>query len=169
MTRTTKLVLAGLVASLGFGTVALAKGGPGGPGGPHGSPMMRIIQDLDLTDAQKEEAQAIRDSVRAEKEAAHEAREAFMDGMLEELATGAPDRARITALEDAAHAAMTDAATARTQALLDFYDTLTPEQQQQLVAELEEGRARMQEHREEGRGGRGGPHGDRGPEGEGDW
>lgn len=167
MTRTRTFVLTALIATLGFGGVAVAKGGPEGHGGHggghHGSPIAQVIRELDLTDAQKEEAMAIREAAQADKGAAHEAREAFMDGMMEELASGAPDRARIAQLEDAAHEAMATAASARTDALLDFYATLTPEQQQQFVAELEEMKARHEERRGEGRERRGPP------EGEGDW
>lgn len=160
MTRTSKLFLAGLAATLTLGTAAFAS-----PKGPMGH-MGRLIEQLDLTPEQQAQAEALRDEGKAERESAHEQRSQMKQAIMAELESGEPNRRSIHKLLDDSMDAKRDAMHARADQMLDFYATLSPEQQATLLeemAEMKERREDMHERRGEGRsrgeGQRKGPRG----------
>lgn len=132
------LIAAGIVAAVAGGAVALAQapapGGPGvhGPGrGGRGGPGADFgLRGVDLTDAQRDQVRAIRESHRSEFDAAHtklrDAHRAFGE------ATGAAtiDEAAIRAGSAEVAAAMADEAILRAKVRAEVFAILTPEQQQ---------------------------------------
>jgi periplasmic protein CpxP/Spy len=151
------LVAAGLVAALAGGAaVAIAQppqgGGPGigGPGrGPRlrgfGGPMGDLgLRGVDLTDAQKEQLRAIRESHKQEVEqAGAKLREAHR-GLAEAADAQTVDESTIRARSTAVATAMADEAILRARVRAEVQGILTAEQLQK----MQERKAEMQKRRQ---------------------
>jgi periplasmic protein CpxP/Spy len=130
------LIAAGIVAAVAGGTVALAQApAPGGPGvhgpGRRGGPGADFgLRGVDLTDAQRDQVRAIRESHQSEFDAARtklrDAHRAF--GEATRAAT--IDEAAIRARSAEVAAAMADEAILRAKVRAEVFAILTPEQQQ---------------------------------------
>ncbi len=141
------LALGLLVPALGLGGLALAE--PDGPrgarGGPGGAPWGHIVSQLELTPEQealvaefKDEGQAHREAMRAEREANRETIKA-------QLGSGRPDAAVLHALVTKQSEVRAAHAHERLDDFLALYATLTPDQLAQVRQILEEGPARRGE------------------------
>lgn len=165
MNRITKLAaVVGTLATLTIGAVAVA--GPHGPG-PHGPPgpegaILHAIKQLDLTDEQVALLEDIRDSNKAEHEAAKADRERTMQVFKKELLSDNPNAARLHKLIDDREAEMVKRAHDRLDTMLEIHAVLTPEQRAQVAANLEEMKERFEERRERFEEGRGDERGRRG-------
>ena len=140
------------VGALTLGGLAVAgpgghRGGPGGPGGPIEHAMMRVIHDLDLTDAQRTTLKNIRERERADHEADRAQHQQTREIMKAELLSDAPDAALLHSLLDERHAEMQQKMHDRLDTLLEIQAILTPQQRNIVAAELEEMEARMDERR----------------------
>ncbi len=137
----TLAIVAALALPLAF--VALAqpgpgggfgfRGGPGGCGGPH-----HLFRDLDLTESQRTEIHALfeaqHEAHEAQRTAVEAARKALHDLALSDGYTEEAARAQAQALANA----MSETVTAHVGALHAVYLLLTPEQRQELAANVAE-------------------------------
>ncbi|MCP3982498.1 MAG: Spy/CpxP family protein refolding chaperone [bacterium] len=126
-------------------------GGGRGPGGPDGERLGRVMEQLDLTDTQREQVTEIfesrRETLRGAIESQREAREALMQQIhADDFSEAAIREAawRLAELE-------ADAAVARGRAFQEIRQVLTAAQ----LEELEQLRADMRQRKQGRRGGRG--------------
>lgn len=151
-------VLSALGAALVLGSgvaMAMPGHGPGrghGPGfdGPGiGMVIERLHDKLNLNPDQEAKWQQLRKDARDQFQRMRESRKRIQEMVSAELAKPAPDLVAINAAVDAAqdegHAAMKRA---RHNAV-DFYGTLTPEQQAIVIGAMKERKERMEKHRAE--------------------
>jgi periplasmic protein CpxP/Spy len=150
------LVAAGLVAALVGGSVVAYAQGPGGPGrpgiqarGPRGGARVDLgLRGVQLTDAQRQQVRAIRESHQAEFRAVgqklREARRAFAEA----ARATAVDEAAIRERSNAVAAAMADEAILRAKLRAQVHALLTPEQQQQLTEREAAMQKRLQERQQ---------------------
>jgi len=122
--------------------------GPGGPGGPMGGPGFGLpgMRDLDLTDAQKDQIEAIVESHRAEMQQVGEKTRSAQVA-IDAAAEGATiDEAAIHARSTELAAAIADGAILRARVNAEIFNILTAEQQQK----VQERRAQIQQRMKEG-------------------
>lgn len=132
--------------------------GPGGAGGPGGGLLNpRLLQRLQLTDAQREQVKAVMDSHREDMRAIADRGLPARKALHSAITAGSFDESAIRAA--AATVAMVESDMAVLQGRIhgEVWQILTPEQQKQANA----WQAEMERRMAEGRGGRGGPRGDR--------
>jgi protein CpxP len=125
----------------------MGRGGRGGPGGPMGMLPPRMLQRLDLTDAQKERVRTIVDSHRDEMKAiADRAMKARL--ALEAAVTGDTfDEAAVRTRAADVATIDTDAAVSRARVFNEVYQILTPDQQSKLKEIQAEVQKRMESRR----------------------
>ncbi|MEZ4322135.1 MAG: Spy/CpxP family protein refolding chaperone [Myxococcota bacterium] len=162
MKRIVTLVLGAVgLSALAAGGLAVAgppggfRGGPGGHDGPPGieGHVLHLIQELDLTDAQKQVLRDIREENMAEREAHRSEREAHMAIVREQLLSDVPDAALLHSMIDQNAAEMQARAHDRLDTVLEIQAILTPEQRAQVAASLDEARERHEDRREQFRSG----------------
>ncbi|HEX4952051.1 MAG TPA: Spy/CpxP family protein refolding chaperone [Thermoanaerobaculia bacterium] len=144
----TLAIVAGLALPLAF--LALAQAGPGGghAGGGHGCPHggcpmagpcggpHHMLRDLDLTEAQRTEIHALfeaqHEAHETQRTAVEAAKKALHDLVLSDSYTEEAARAQAQALANA----MAEAISGHVGALHAIYELLTPEQRQELAANV---------------------------------
>ena len=132
--------------------------GPGGHGTQPfpGAGLARAMGQLDLTDAQEQALDALKDEVRSEMLAGRAERLERKGDALDQLLAGEIDRAELHKQIDAEAARRTALAHRMTDRVLDLHDSLSPQQKAdlaELIAEHQERREQMQGEGQ--RGGRG--------------
>lgn len=142
-------------AVLGTAGLAIAGGGPGGHGGPggrggFGAHLYHLYAELDLTEAQQTQLDAVRDFVRDEAEQDRDDRMADAEKVSRLLSQANPDRNTIHKLIDERAAQKVDLAHDTVDKILDLHATLTDAQRAELVSDIEEMRARHEEREEQG-------------------
>ena len=137
------LVFAGLgsVGTLAGG--ALATPGPqaggaqaGGRSGGHSAVMEKLVQDLNLTPDQMEKGQAVKDRVTARMRDMRQQRKAGFEELANELSNGPVDRKAVNKLADRRLDTMANNIHASIDDILDFVDTLDPNQKETLINDL---------------------------------
>ncbi len=95
------------------------------------------LDDLDATDAQRQQIHAIKDRLLTKGAALHQGREAFHGEVLTQWQSANPDRARLHALVDERFEAMRALAHEAVDAGVEVHGVLTPEQRAQLTKKVE--------------------------------
>ncbi len=144
----TFLAATALLASLAFGSIAMA--GPGG-GGECGQ-FMHGMRGLDLTEDQKTELQALREGAEEDRADTKVQMQSIREAFLAELAKDSPNAATLHELTDRRAELHAAGAHEKVDRLVEAHAVLTAEQRAELLENMEERR----EQRGEGRGGRGG-------------
>ena len=134
------IVMMALLLSTGF---AYAKGGKG-EGGKHGDRIAKMIEKLELTEAQKTQIQALRDEFQQENAAALERGKALREQMREQMKSGDKEAAKATREE--MKEAMGGLKEARQELHEDILAVLTAEQRAELEAMKEKGKDKMKEN-----------------------
>lgn len=148
MKKTSKYIgIAAALAVLTAGGAAFAR--PDGmPKGMPGMAFLRMLGDLDLTEAQELQAVRARRLVRDEMKEAHEATAASMGRVIAELEKPAPDAGAIHGVADEALGRLQKIVHLAIDQYLALHATFSPEQRQQVAAqakEMNERRARFKE------------------------
>jgi Spy/CpxP family protein refolding chaperone len=131
------IVIGTLIASLAVGGVALARGPGGGGGGFFGPRMARLLEDLNLTEQQKDLAIDIRVGLKKQAKAMRRAHIASMDEVAAELAKPKPDAAKLHRILDQRAEEMRKLGHQAVDQFLTLHATLSNEQRAQLVAKLQ--------------------------------
>lgn len=146
------LALGALAGGLGLASIAHARpfGGHGPGHGPHGfgRGFLRLIERLDLTEAQEVEAVRLRRALREEGQKLREATSAELRAIAAEMKKETPDRDAIHRRLDAAAERMRGMAHVAADAVLDFHAKLTPAQKAEVARHIEKRETRMQAWRE---------------------
>lgn len=98
----------------------------------------QLLEELDLTEAQKADARELRERVHEQRQDLRDDRRGRADDLAELLSARKLDRSAVHALVNEGVAERAKAADAMTNELLDFYATLSPEQQKIIVDRLDE-------------------------------
>ena len=98
----------------------------------------QLLEELDLTEAQRADARALRDSVREQRAGLEEDRQARAGDLSRLLRAQKLDRAAVHALVHEGVAAREKVADQITDEALDFYATLSADQQEILLDRLDE-------------------------------
>lgn len=139
MNKRTK-ILATLTAAavLGIGGSAFAR--PGGHhgfgGGPHR--LMKLVETLDLTDAQKAMLEELRAEAKKSWKANHAKMEETRLSIAEEIEKPVIDQTKLVALSEQHLDSMRQNMQARIRDFAKLHATLTPKQKQELAARLRE-------------------------------
>ena len=118
----------------GFG----GRRGPGGPGGP-GILNPRILHQLDVTDAQREQIRTLVEANREANQALHEQLRANHEAVRAASLTTTFDEGQVRALIAAGEAIRTDLALSEARLTSQVYALLTPEQRAELAEILAQG------------------------------
>jgi Spy/CpxP family protein refolding chaperone len=153
--RTVKRTVLALsaVAVMALGALALAQPGPGGwhRPGRHmhmGGASFWVLHQLDLSDAQHEQVQAIREQHRAELQALSEKLQPAHAALTAAAMTVPADEAQIQARAAELGAVQTEAAELHARIHGEVFQVLTPEQQEKAKALHAEWQERRAEHRD---------------------
>ena len=139
------LVFAGLgsVGTLAGSALATPGGGPqaggaqaGGRSGGHSAVMEKLVQDLNLTPDQMEKGQEVKDRVSARMRDMRQQRKAGFEELANELSNGPIDRKSVHKLADRRLDTMANNIHASIDDILDFVDTLDPNQKETLINDL---------------------------------
>jgi len=165
LSRSARLITAGIVLALAgaFAQVAMARPGPpGGPGGfgffggPH---LQHLLAGVNATDAQKAQIkqimQAARDDLKAQRQAGGNLHEQAMQLFTQPTV----DAAAVEALRQRMLQQHDQASRRMSQVMLDISRVLTPEQRAQLGAQMKKRQEMMQRHMSERRALEGTPPG----------
>ena len=139
-------------AAIVAGSVLIARGGAAVQGPPHGrgpgghGPGLgllnpRLMDELDLTDAQREQIRTLVDAHRTAVEPLHDQLKSNRDAINEASLAANFDEARVRALAASAQTIHTDLVVAEARLTSQIYALLTPEQRTelgQLLAEMRE-------------------------------
>ena len=136
------LIIAAVIGTLGVSSIAMARG-PMGHGPGH--MLHELVEALDLNEEQQVIASALKDEVKADREAQRETREAAFDTAMEELAKPQPNVKALHGLIDDGVAALGESLHQRLDGFLELHATFDETQRATLVEELEAGRAKRQE------------------------
>lgn len=96
-----------------------------------------VLDDVDATDAQRQQIHAIKDRLLAKGAALHQDREAVHAEVLTQWQSTNPDRARLHALLDERFEAMRAAAHEAVDAGVEVHGILTPEQRAKLTKKVD--------------------------------
>jgi hypothetical protein len=133
------LVFVGLGSVGTLAGSALATPGQGGTGGRSGgrSAMVeQLVQDLNLSAEQMAKGQEVKERVTARMKDMRQQRKAGFEELANELANGPIDRRAVHKLADRRLDAMGSNIHASIDDILDFVDTLDPQQKETLINEL---------------------------------
>lgn len=131
------MMVAAVLGGMALSGAAIAGGrGQGGLG--HGGGFHRLLEGVELTEAQTEMLEAARPDAE-DREAMRAEHEAEREAILAELSKEKPDAARIHATIDARAAERTARMHEMVDAGLALYATLTPDQRAQVLENLAEG------------------------------
>jgi protein CpxP len=140
-----KLVAAGAILVVGLPALLLLGGFRSAQGFRHHGDMMSFLEwrisakldELNATDAQKQEVRAVADRLKEEHKALHEQTKGFRSAVLAELGQDRPDPAKIHAIVDSRADAMKAFADKVVDGVLEVHAMLTPDQRKQLLGEFQ--------------------------------
>ena len=138
------LVFVGLgsVGTLAGNALATPGGGPqaggqaGGRGGGKAAMVEKLVQDLNLTPEQMTKGQEVKERVSARMKDMRQQRKAGFEELANELSNGPVDRKAVHKLADRRLDTMSNNIHASIDDILDFVDTLDPQQKETLVNDL---------------------------------
>ena len=134
------LVFAGLgsVGTLAGSALATPGGGPeaSARGGGKSAMVEKLVQDLNLTPEQMEKGQEVKDRVTARMRDMRQQRKAGFEELANELSSGPIDRRAVHKLADRRLDTMASNIHASIDDILDFVDTLDPQQKETLINDL---------------------------------
>jgi hypothetical protein len=108
-------------------------GGRGGRGGAKAAMVDKLVQDLNLDAAQMAKGQDVKEKITTRMRDVRQERKAGFEELANELASGQVDRRAIHRLADRRLDAMANDIHASIDDILDFVDTLDPQQKETLV------------------------------------
>lgn len=134
------LVFVGLgsVGTLAGSAVANPGGGSqaGGRSGGKSAMVEKLVQDLNLTPEQMQKGQEVKDRVSARMRDSRQQRKAGFEELANELSNGPIDRRAVHKLADRRLDTMANNIHASIDDILDFVDTLDPQQKETLINDL---------------------------------
>lgn len=134
------LVFVGLgsVGTLAGSALATPGGGAqtGGRGGAKSAMVETLVQDLNLSAEQMAKGQEVKERVAARMKDMRQQRKAGFEELANELASGQIDRRAVHKLADRRLDAMASSIHASIDDILDFVDTLDPQQKETLINDL---------------------------------
>jgi protein CpxP len=157
MNRVRSFTTAAALSAVLAGGVAFAQGGGRGPGGPggrgFGGPGAGLpLRGLNLTEAQQQQVQAVRQQYREQTRTVAEKLRAAFDAQRQAVEAVPADESAIRATTQSLAEAQTEMALQQARVNAEIYGLLTPEQQTQLKKLQAERKVRAQQQRQRQRG-----------------
>lgn len=133
----------------GGGRMGHHGGGPGegGPGGMHGGPEHFLLHGLDLTDAQRDQIEALYEAQHDTLETQHEAVHKAVSDLTKLALSDQYSEAAAASLAASVNTAVTEIAETRAGTLHSVYQLLTAEQRQELAGNLQRIESHLGHHR----------------------